>query len=212
MSTRSIFWGIVALVVMILVSIWICMRINNQGLTESIEFAEGVALRNASLPARYASYTLQTVELEQTDCFVCSIACFPPLEAIKQAEGEEELLFPNYIMQAYVVSGSPIHEDSITLSISVYNKDMEAFEEFPIEAEIISTTDNLCVAEFLFPRNKLPVGLLARLRIRCGTGDSYDYAVLVDHPQCIHPNIFMLDYAEPLFREKGSRWGNWCIE
>jgi len=141
---------------------------------------------------------LQTAHLQKTDCFVCSIAGFPP-DAFFKSRDLDQITY--YNMVAFIISGTKIAGDTIpltiTLPLSATAEDDEIPEKIHIEAKITYLTDFFYFAEFAFPRNKLPTNLLSRMNIRCGTGEDHMYSVFVDSDN-MHPNIFL---NEPVCQE-----------
>ena len=157
---------------------------------------QALADTTGSVSAIYAHMMLQSVQLQQGDCFVCSADGFPPSGSIK--DGNVDASFPHYEMLAYVITAEKIETPKLTLNITlpiedVENDDAEA-ERIQLEAKISPLTEHLYTAEFSFPREKMPVGnfIHSMMWIQCGTGKEYQYTVY-SSPRVVCPEILMSD-------------------
>lgn len=144
-----------------------------------------------SIAARYVHMMLQTVQLQQGDCFVCSADGFPPEESIK--DGTVDAAFPHYKMLAYVISAEKIENTTLSLNITLPSEQDEN-ERLQLVAEISPLAEHMYVAEFSFPREKMPVGdaIYSMMWIQSGTGKEYKYTVYAS-PGIVAPAILMND-------------------
>ena len=146
-----------------------------------------------SIPARYAHMMLQTVSLQQGDCFVCSADGVPPNDSMK--EGAVDDAFRHYNMLAYVISANKLENTTLTLNISLPSENDDAeVNRLQLEAKISPLTEHLYTAEFAFPRDKMPVGnvIHGTMWIQCGSGKEYLYTVY-SYPGVVCPEILMND-------------------
>lgn len=147
------------------------------GEAKEAAITRALADSTGSIAARYAHMMLQTVSLQQGDCFVCSADGFPPDGSIK--EGKLDSSFPHYKILAYVISERKIENSTLSLSITLPAEAAEAPEHIQLEVEIEPLTKHMYTAEFSFPREKMPAGdiLYSMMWIQCGTGKEYRYTV-----------------------------------
>ncbi|MBR1998368.1 MAG: hypothetical protein IKC90_06355 [Akkermansia sp.] len=189
MRKYNIYFFLFFVVLIISVISIVNVRKSDQKLAESIEAARLISGAHLCMSARYAYLMLQTINFQKSDCFICSASGIPPLNCIND-EGQVTP-FSNFEMKAYIISGSPIRENTIPLSMTIFGTDSEE-EEISIDAKISPITENFYTAEFLLPRDKLPTYEPALIDIKCGTGGKYTYSVFVGSER-INPHIFMND-------------------
>lgn len=146
--------------------------------------AHAAAEASSGLPAYFASLMLKSIDLQQIGCYVCSAEGFPPQESFC---GGKVHLFSEFEMIAYIISGQKIPGVTIPIVITIPG---EKAEELQVEAKITPLTDYLYVAEFNFPREKIPTGTNASWGIKCGNGRTYWYAVFIDKDS-MHPCMFI---------------------
>ena len=125
--------------------------------------------------SRYAYFMQRTLDLQPSDCFICSIFGLPPESSIGEGYWKP---FSKYQMMAYIISGTPIKETTLPIKITIYNS--ETPEEITMDAKITHITDHFYIADFDFPRKKLPNDFPAIINIKCGNGEEYEYNVLID--------------------------------
>lgn len=187
MKNRLTYLALIAAFLSIVAVFAVNMRKNGHGLTDASKVAQSIADTQCCMSARYAYLMLQMIDLQQSDCFVCSASGIPPQNNMLDGKVSS---FSNFEMTAYIISGSPIKGDTVSLCITTH--DCEHSEEISVEAKILPIAENFYSAEFLLPRDKLPTGLPVLIDIKCGTGETYRYSVFVDS-ESINPHIFMND-------------------
>ena len=194
MKSRRIYFIFIAVVCVIFTAFAINMCINDREKKDSIEAAWSIAEAYTSMPARYAYLTLKSIKLQQSDCYVCSAEGNAPIKNIQEGSEIAEgyvTPFSDFEMIAYIISGSPIKEDTIPISMIIF-KGFEETEEISIEAKISPITENLYTAEFLLPRDKLSTDMVRFMNMKCGIGNKYTYSIIVD-ARCINLHILLND-------------------
>ena len=161
--------------------------INQKHIEATTELTWLVAESCSCVASRYAYLMQRTLDLQPSDCFICSIFGVPPENSIGEGYWKP---FSKYQMMAYIISGTSIKKTTIPIKITIYNS--ETPEEITIDAKITHVTNHFYIADFEFPRKKLPTCVPALMAIKCGDGEEYEYNVLVD-PEGILTYILLDD-------------------
>jgi hypothetical protein len=161
--------------------------INQKHIEATTELTWLVAESYACVASRYAYLMQRTLDLQPSDCFVCSAVGLPPESSIGEGYWKP---FSKYQMMAYIISGTSIEKTTIPIKITIFNS--ETPEEITIDAKITHVTNHFYIADFEFPRKKLPTNIPALIDIKCGTGEKYEYNVLIE-PKGIFTHILMND-------------------
>ena len=133
-----------AALVMLCMALTGCSQsINQKHIEATTELTWLVAESYACVASRYAYLMQRTLDLQPSDCFVCSAVGLPPESSIGEGYWKP---FSKYQMMAYIISGTPIEKTTIPIKITIFNS--ETPEELSIDAKITHVTNHFYIADF----------------------------------------------------------------